>query len=51
MTDAGRVERSENECPRCGSEGAQNPILEDWYECPRCVISFSADGEVDDEKH
>lgn len=42
------TERSEDECPRCGSEGIQNPILDDWYECNRCLIAFSADGEVDE---
>ena len=42
------TERSEDECPRCGAEGIQNPILDDWYECNRCLISFSADGEVDE---
>jgi len=34
-------------CPRCGAQGAQNPVLDDWYECSGCVIAFSADGEVE----
>lgn len=45
---SGGTERSEDECPRCGSEGIQNPILDDWYEYNRCQISFNSDGEVDE---
>jgi len=41
------IERAEDECPRCGAQGAQNPVLNDWYECSTCVIAFSADGEVE----
>jgi ribosomal protein L37AE/L43A len=39
--------RAEDECPQCGRQGAQNPVLDDWYECNNCVIAFNADGEVD----
>lgn len=42
-------DRADDECPRCGQEGIQNPILDDWYECNRCVISFNVDGEVEDD--
>lgn len=45
------VDRARNECPRCGSEGTQNPILDGWFECNRCVISFNVEGEVDDEQY
>lgn len=46
-TDTNDTERSPNECPKCGSEGIPNPVLDDWFECNGCVISFSADGEVE----
>lgn len=44
------TERDENECPECGAGGIENPILDDWYECNNCVISFNADGEVEHER-
>lgn len=36
------------ECPECGASGtvSENPILEDTYECSRCIIGFTGDGEV-----
>ncbi len=40
------AQREEDECPQCGNQGHENPVLDDWYECSRCVIAFSADGEV-----
>jgi len=48
--DTDDTDRSDDECPQCGSVGAQNPVLDDWYECNRCVIAFSADGEIDEGK-
>lgn len=39
-------DRARNECPECGNEGYENPVLEDEFECSRCVIAFNADGEV-----
>jgi hypothetical protein len=41
------MDRDDDECPRCGNEGISNPVLDDWCECTRCVIAFSADGEVE----
>ncbi len=40
------VERDEDECPKCGQQGSENPVLDDVYECHRCIIAFNADGEV-----
>lgn len=39
---------SDVQCPECESSSmvAENPILEDEYECANCVIAFNADGEV-----
>ena len=44
----GQKSRNKDECPECGSQGSENPVLEDWYECNNCVIAFSADGRVSD---
>jgi len=38
--------RAANECPQCGTEGIENPVLDDEYECSRCVIAFNSEGEV-----
>jgi len=40
------IQREPYECPKCGSQGAENPVLDGWYECNRCVIAFNEDGEV-----
>jgi hypothetical protein len=34
------------ECPECGNEGHENPIIDDAYECSRCVIQYKSNGEV-----
>jgi ribosomal protein L37AE/L43A len=47
LEDTVTQSRADNECPQCGREGIENPVLDDWYECNRCVIAFSADGEVE----
>lgn len=48
--ESGTEQREEDECPRCGTQGSENPVLDDWYECHRCVIAFSADGEVSESE-
>jgi rubredoxin len=47
MSDVGR---DGNECPECGADGIENPVLDGWYECNNCVISFNPDGEVENER-
>jgi hypothetical protein len=41
-------DRPDDECPRCESSGmtAENPVLDDTYECSDCQIAFNAEGEV-----
>lgn len=35
-----------NNCPECGNEGHENPVLDGVYECNNCVIQYDEDGEV-----
>jgi len=40
------AQREEDECPECDQQGSENPVLDDVYECHRCILAFNADGEV-----